>query len=758
MSANASASAEALSAELPLEDAASLLSGADFASTKALPERGIRAVMMTDGSNGVAMNLPDWSGKIPATCFPTSSALASSWDPELVERVARAIGDEARAAGADVLLSPGMNLKRSPLGGRNFEYYSEDPLLTARLATAFVRGVQDAGVGACVKHFVANNQETDRMRVSAEVSERALRELYLAAFEAVVTEAKPWLVMASYNRVNGSYVSEDRRLLTGVLREEWGFDGVVVSDWGAVEDRVRAVSAGLDLEMPSTSGASDAQIVEAVRAGVLDESVVRRSAERIIALGERVVARADARPVDRERAAALAVEAARKAAVLVRNEHETLPLGGAARVGVIGALADEPRIQGAGSAGVNAPAAGSIVEALRPLVGTVDHAPGYLPDAVTTSDELLAEAVRVAAASDVAVVIVGLPETAESEGYDRTTMDLPEAQVRLISRVALAAPSTVVVVIAGGVVSLEPWRPYVDAILLAGLAGQGVSDALAGLLVGAVAPSGRLAETVPLALSDSPSYLSFPGEAGRSVYGEGVFVGYRGHDSAGSPVAYPFGHGLTYTTFEFDDADVTPDGSGWVASTTVRNTGTRAARAVVQVYVSPPESQVRRPVRTLAGFAAIELEPGASGSVSVRVDRRSIERWDEAAGQWVADGGTHVFAFGASSRDLRQSVAVEIDATEPDLPLTPHSTLVEWLDHPIAGAMLLDELRAADPTGATVGMLTNPTAVLMIGGLPIHRLAVDAGNALSEELLLRVSAAAAGSQDRPGTASTRPTS
>lgn len=758
MSAHIGSNAAQLAASLTLDEAASLLSGADFASTTALPARGIRAVMMTDGSNGVAMNLPDWSGKVPATCFPTSSAMAATWDPELVERVAGAIADEARAAGADVLLSPGMNLKRSPLGGRNFEYYSEDPLLTARLATAFVRGVQGAGVGACVKHFVANNQETDRMRVSAEVSERALRELYLAAFETVVVEAKPWLVMASYNRVNGSYVSENERLLTGVLREEWGFDGVVVSDWGAVEDRVRAVAAGLDLEMPSTSGASDAQVVAAVRSGELDESVVRRSAERVIELGRRVASRVNARPVDPSGAGALAVEAARKAAVLVRNERDALPLGGAARIGVIGALAAEPRFQGGGSAGVNAQPVGSIVEALRPLVAAVEHAAGYLPDALTTTEELLDEAVRVAAASDVAVVVVGLPESAESEGYDRTTIELPEAQTRLISRVAHAAPSTVVVVIAGGVVSLEPWRPDVDAILLAGLAGQGVSAALAELLTGISAPSGRLAETVPLSLADSPSYLSFPGEAGHSVYGEGVFVGYRGHDAGGSAVAYPFGHGLSYTSFEFDDAVVSPARSGWTATATVRNTGSRRGRAVVQLYVSAPDAPVRRPIRTLAGFAAIELDPGESGVVSVRIDTRSLERWDDASERWVVDGGAHGFEFAASSRDIRLTVPVEVAGTGVGLALTRHSALVEWLEHRVAGPLLLEALRAADPSGATLGMLTNPTAVLMIGGLPIHRLAVDAGNALSEELLDRVWLAAAGSPAVPGTPSTPPRS
>ncbi|ANJ27144.1 glycoside hydrolase family 3 C-terminal domain-containing protein [Agromyces aureus] len=729
---------------LSLREAASLLSGADMSSTKALPEHGIPAVLMTDGSNGLAMNLPDFSGKVPATCFPTSSALAATWDPGLVSRVSAAIAREAAAAGAQVLLSPGMNLKRSPLGGRNFEYYSEDPLLTGELATGFVQGVQSTGIGACVKHFVANNQETDRMRVSADVSERALRELYLAAFERVVAAAEPWLVMASYNKVNGSYVSEDSRLLTGILRDEWGFDGVVVSDWGAVDDRVRALQAGLDLEMPSTSGASDAQIVAAVEAGALNAEVVHRSAERLTELAARAAASGAATAGERHTtepsAADLAITAAERSVVLLQNENGVLPLAPTAGVAVIGACAAAPRFQGGGSAGVQPKQpAGSIVDALSARHGgAVGYAPGYADDGITRDSARFDEAVAVASSVDVAIVVVGSPESAESEGYDRTDLDLPSAQNELVSAIAAVAPSTIVVIISGGPVRTEDWRTIVDAIVATGLAGQGVSLGLASILVGDTDPSGRLAETWPIELADTPSYLSFPGEGGHSVYGEGIFVGYRGHDRIGGEVAFPFGHGLSYATTEFGDLTVTASEHGWTVDVTVTNTSARAARDVVQIYVEAPDHAARRAPRALVGFAATAIAAGATTQVRIEVPRRALERWDEAAACWTLDSGTYGFVAARSSRDVVLRHEVDLVGDELRMPLTAQSTLVEWLEHPTIGPALIAAVTDADPSGRTTGMLTNPMAVLMIGGLPIHRLAVDAGNALTLDLLERV--------------------
>ncbi|WP_347976809.1 glycoside hydrolase family 3 N-terminal domain-containing protein [Microbacterium sp. ProA8] len=727
---------------LTLEQAASLLSGLDMDTTRALPALGVPPVKMTDGSNGLAMNLPHFAGKVAATCYPTLSAMAPTWDVDLVTRVAEAIAVDARKAGAQVLLGPGMNIKRSPLGGRNFEYFSEDPHLTGRLATAFVRGVQRAGVGACVKHFAANNQETDRMRVSADVGPRALREIYLRAFEQVVTEAEPWLVMASYNRVNGTYATQHRWLLTDVLRDEWGFEGAVVSDWGAVDDRVAALAAGLDLEMPSTSGASDALVLAAVENGTLDEATVRASAQRIVELARKAAtsARRDDHAAESSAvdlgAAALATEAAERAAVLLRNERGVLPLRADATVAVVGAFAQAPRFQGGGSAGVNAaqpPAA--LVDALAAAHrGVITFSPGYADEGVTTDADALARAKAAVSAADVGVVAVGLPEAAESEGYDRTTLALPGAQLRLLEELVDAGTPLVVVCIAGGVVDLEPWREQVDAIILPGLAGQGVSEALARLLTGAVSPSGRLAETIPLALSDTPSHLSFPATSESGAYGEDIFVGYRGYDELGRDVAFPFGHGLTYSEFAYSDAAVRATEDGWECSLVVRNIGGFAARDVVQLYLGAPTDAARRAPSELIGFGAAELAPGESTRVVIQVGQRAFARWDEPRG-WVTDAGTHALRFARSSRDIIATVDLEVAASGAPAELTAESTLSEWLDHPVVGPRLLARVGELDTVGNTIGLLSDPTARLMIGGLPIKRLTVDAGNVLSSELL-----------------------
>ncbi|HKP08676.1 MAG TPA: glycoside hydrolase family 3 N-terminal domain-containing protein [Microbacterium sp.] len=725
-------------AELSLAQAASLLSGADMDTTTSLPEHDVPGLRMTDGSNGLAMNLPNFAGKVAATCYPTLSAMAATWDPELVGRVAHAIALDARAAGAGILLSPGMNLKRSPLGGRNFEYFSEDPHLTGELATAFVHGTQSADVAACVKHFAANNQETDRMRVSADVSERALREVYLRAFERVVTAAQPEVVMAAYNRINGVYATQNPWLLRTVLRDEWGFKGVVVSDWGAVDDRVDALTAGLDLEMPSSSGASDALVVEAVGDGRVPEAMVRESAGRIARLARRRAARAaDSRaPLADDDAEALAQEAAERAAVLLSNVDSTLPLSPHASVAVIGALGYEPRFQGAGSAGVNArrtPAA--IWEELRALHrGPVSAARGYLLEGDGADAALADEAAAVAAAADVAVVVVGLPEDAESEGFDRTTLALPRGQRELVERLAGGSTPVVVVLIAGGVVDLESWRTSVAAILFAGLAGQGVSRALARLLTGAVSPSGRLTETFPLDLRDGPSFLSFPGAVGSGVYGEDIFVGYRGYDELGRDVAYPFGHGLTYTEFAYRAPAVERTPRGWSATIEVQNTGSAPARELVQVYATAPAADIPRPPRELVGFASAQLEPGESQTLAVEIDERAFARWDTTRG-WVTDAGSASFSFAKSSRDIVATVEVSVEAAGGPTILTPDHTLSEWLDHPRVGPLLFARVQQLDRIGNTIGLISDPTARLMIGGLPIKRLALDAGNVLSLTLL-----------------------
>src|SRR3954452_9718007 len=613
---------------LTLEEKAALLSGRDFWSTK--PVDGLPAVVLTDGPHGVRRQAGDFDAlgifeNLPATCFPPAVAVGSSWDPSVAERIGAAIATEARALGVPVVLGPGVNIKRSPLCGRNFEYYSEDPLLAGMLGAAHVRGQQGEGVGASVKHFAANNQETQRMQVSADVDERTLREIYLPAFERVVTEARPATVMCAYNKVNGVYASQHRWLLTEVLREEWGFRGAVVSDWGAVDDRVAALEAGLDLQMPGDHGAGNALVVDAVRAGRLDESVVDRSVRRVAALAELVTE--PTAGFDVEAHHALARELAAGCAVLLKNDGGALPLTAGARIAVVGEFARTPRFQGGGSSHVNATRVDDALTALADLQPA--FAPGFTLDGSGDAAALREEAVAVARDAEVAVLFAGLAETDESEGFDRTTIDLPAAQVELIRAVAAVAARTVVVLSAGSVVSLEGWHDDVDAVLAGFLLGQAGGSALAALLTGRANPSGRLAETIPLRLADTPSHLNFPGEQGHVRYGEGVMVGYRHYSTVGRPVRYPFGHGLSYTTFETSDLQVRTTGAaGATVTLTVTNTGERAGRHVVQVYVATTAGPVRRPARELRAFTKVSLGPGESTSLAFELDRRAFAYWD----------------------------------------------------------------------------------------------------------------------------------
>jgi beta-glucosidase len=637
-----------------------------------------------------------------------------------------------------VVLGPGVNIKRSPLGGRNFEYYSEDPLLTGVLGAAHVRGQQAQGVGASVKHFAANNQETQRMQVSADVDERTLREIYLPAFERIVTEARPATVMCAYNRVNGVYASQNPWLLTGVLREEWGFDGVVVSDWGAVDDRVAALAAGLDLQMPGDSGAGNRLVVEAVRAGELDEALVDRSVRRVAALAGLVAEPAE--PFDADAHHALARELAAQCAVLLRNERGVLPLAPGARVAVVGEFARTPRYQGGGSSNVNATRVDDALSALREALRTVSFAPGFALDGSGDEAALREEAVALARDADVAVVFAGLAESDESEGFDRTSIDLPAAQVELIRAVAAAAARTVVVLSSGGIVSLEGWHDDVDAVLAGFLLGQAGGSALADLLTGAVSPSGRLAETIPLRLEDTPSFLTFPGEQGHVRYGEGVMVGYRHHTTVDGPVRYPFGHGLGYTTVETSGLRVTVTGDDTAtASVTVTNTGERAGRHVVQVYVATTAGPVRRPARELRAFTKVPLQPGESRTVELVLDRRAFAYWDVREHGWVVAPGQYTVQVCANAAEVLagETVTLAGDAIVPELTLG--SSVAEWFEHPVVGPQLLEGFLASMPDGAAemhAGMLQ------MIGSMPMRRFAADFGAAIPPAELDRLVAVA----------------
>ena len=718
--------------DLSLEQKASLTSGRGFWETKAVP--GVPSIMLTDGPHGVRKQAGtgDHIGlhdSVPATCFPPAVALGATWDPALVERVGVALGEEAQAEGVGVLLGPGINIKRSPLCGRNFEYLSEDPLVSGVLGAALVRGMQSQGIGASLKHFAANNQETDRLRVSADVDERPLREIYLRGFQRVVQAAHPWTVMCSYNRVNGVYASENPWLLTTVLRDEWGFDGLVMSDWGAVNDRVAGVAAGLDLEMPASGGRTDAQLVAAVREGRLDEAVVDRAAGRVAALVERVLdgRRPDA-TYDVEAHHALAREAAAAGIVLLRNENGVLPLSPDTSVAVIGELARTPRYQGAGSSLINPTRLDNALDAIRAAAsGDVIFAPGYALEGKADS-RLVTEAVRMATAADVAVAFLGLPDAYESEGFDRTDIELPADQLALLDAVIKANPRTVVVLSNGGVVRVAAFADRVPALLEGWLLGQAGGSAVADVLYGAVNPSGRLAETIPVRLAGTPAYLDFPGEHGHVRYGEGLFVGYRWYDARDLAVSFPFGHGLSYTTFDYSDLEVTERDGGFVARITITNTGARDGHEVVQLYASVPGSSVVRPVRELVGFQRVWVPVGGSVTVEITVTREDLAYYDTRVPGWVVEGGDYLVAVGASSRDLRASATVAIDGDDVSVPVTADTPIAEALQHPEIGPAV----RAA--LSAFLGG-EGEDLLKVVGSFPIGRIASFPGVDVSPDQL-----------------------
>ena len=697
--------------QLSVEEKAALVAGADFWTTVSAP--GIRSIAVADGPHGVRKTRPTGEDfglgeSIPSTCFPPATGLASSWNRELVERVGKALGDESRAQGVSVLLGPGINIKRSPLCGRNFEYFSEDPLVSGELGASYVRGLQSRGVGASLKHFAANNQETNRMTVSAEVDERTLRELYLPAFETVVKREQPWTVMCSYNRINGVYAAENHWLLTDVLRTEWGFAGVVVSDWGAVDDRVATLRAGLDLEMPGPVPDSQAALVVAAKASAVDEKLLDASVERIRALVRRTTKEVGPE-FDVEAHHALARAAATESMVLLKNDG-VLPLAEGKPIAVIGQFARSPRFQGAGSSQVNPTRVEPALDALM-LLAPVEFAAGY---SLTGEDETLhAEAVALAKRSDTVLLFVGLPDGDESEGYDRADLELPESQLALIADITAAHPRVVVVLTNGGVVSLEPWHDGAAAILETWLLGQAGGGAIAEVIFGQVNPSGRLAESIPLRLQDNPSFLNFPGDGNLVRYGEGVFVGYRYYESADVGVRYPFGHGLSYTSFEYDDLVVSRD--GLFASVTVTNTGAVAGKEVVQLYIAPPPSAVRRPARELRGFAKVQLEAGASTRVELALTRRAYSYYDVAASDWVVEEGEYAVQIARSAHEVLLESSVELTASRPTQRLTVESSVSDWLAHPVTGP-LLRRFGGADSAEGGTSVLD------MVGSMSMRRL------------------------------------
>lgn len=642
--------------QMTLEDKIALCSGESFWKTKKFEKYGIPSMFVCDGPHGLRKQDREGGADMlgvnesrPATCFPAEVTTAGSWDPELLTAVGTAIGEEAKHQGVGVVLGPGCNIKRNPLCGRNFEYFSEDPCLSGKLAAGFIRGVEGQGVGTSLKHFAANSQELCRFTSNSIMDERTLRELYLTGFEIAVKEGKPSTVMCSYPKLNGTHCSDHKELLTDILRTEWGFDGMVVTDWGAMNDRIEGFRAGCDLNMPGGSDYMEKDVLQAVKAGILSESAVDASARRVL---EQVFRAAETLKTpyecDYDAHHDIARHAAEQGAVLLKNDDGILPLRADAKIAVIGAMAKSMRFQGAGSSHINPT---KLSHPLDSLMGI--YAPGC-DDRGDTTDALIAEAVKAAKTAEVAVVFAGLPDRYESEGFDRDNMKMPEGHIRMIQAVAEVNPNTVVVLLCGCAVEC-PWADKVKGILYMGLPGQAGGEAVANLLYGKVNPSGKLAESWPYTYEDVPSSNIY-GKMADALYLEGVYAGYRYYDKAGVAVRWPFGYGLSYTTFDYSDLSVDKNN----ATVTVTNTGDRSGGEVVQLYIAAPQNGIHRPIRELKGFQKAFLQPGESKTVTFQLNDRSFAIWQDG---WKVPGGTYSVQIGELSADLE--VAGEA-ATIPD--------------------------------------------------------------------------------------------
>lgn len=726
-----------LVAKMTLEEKAAMCSGADFWHTEAVERLGIPAMMVSDGPHGLrkqdqeADNL-GVNDSIKAVCFPAGCGTAASFNRELITKMGEALGEECQAEGVGVILGPAVNIKRSPLCGRNFEYYSEDPYVASEIAGALIAGVQSKNVGTSIKHFLANNQEHRRMSSSSEIDERTLREIYLAAFEGAVKKQKPWTVMCSYNRINGTYAAENKEMLTNVLRKEWGFDGFVVSDWGAVNDRVPDLEAGLDLEMPSSGGVNDRLIVEAVKEGRLKEEVLDQAVENILNIVFRYEENRDKTAVfDRDKDHELAKKVAEETCVLLKNEDSILPLEEKEEIAFIGKYAGKPRYQGGGSSHINSHKVTSAWDCVKDW-GNVSFAEGFRDDVDKTDEALLTEAVELAKKAKVAVIFAGLPDSFESEGFDRTHMRMPDCQNELIARVAAVQPNTVVVLHNGSPVEM-PWADQVKGILEAYLGGQAVGAAVVDILFGKVNPSGKLPETFPCQLEDNPSYLYYSGEGDRVEYREGVFVGYRYYDKKKMAVRFPFGYGLSYTTFAYSEPKISAQRIQDTDTVTIRvdvtNTGDRAGKEVVQLYVSAPDSKVIRPVRELRGFDKIELAPGETKMVSFTLDKRAFAYWNTDIHDWYVESGKYLIQIGSSSRDIAIEQEVYVESTRR-LPrhYTMDTPFGDLMDDPEAMKLLeplmqidfLEKKEDEDTTDAAAEAITADMKDAMVKYMPLR--------------------------------------
>ncbi|MGC9394222.1 MAG: beta-glucosidase [Anaerolineae bacterium] len=662
--------------QMTLVEKASLCSGKDFWYLKGIERLGIPSIMVTDGPHGLrkqagAADHVGLNESVPATCFPTASALAATWNRDLIYQVGQALGEECRQEKVGVILGPGANIKRSPLCGRNFEYFSEDPYLTGEIAKSHINGVQSQGIGTSLKHYAVNNQEYRRMTIDAVVDERALREIYLPGYEIAVKGAQPWTVMCAYNRINGTYACENAYLMTGILKNEWGHEGLVVTDWGAMNERVAALQAGVELEMPGTRNGNDAKIVAAVESGQLDEAVLDRAVERILTLIFKAAETLSKDfTCDMQAHHTLARRVAAEGAVLLKNEGDILPLQKTTPFALIGRFAKTPRYQGAGSSLMNPTQLDNLYDEVCKLTGadSLPYAPGYTEKGDQPDESLIREALTVAQKAEVVIICAGLTDLYETEGLDRTHMKLPPGHDALIQRIAVAHPNVVVVLSNGSPVEM-PWVSNVPCILEGYLGGQAGAGGIADILFGEVNPSGKLAETFPLQLEDTPAYHNFPGGPATVEYRESLYVGYRYYDTVGQPVLFPFGHGLSYTRFEYRDLELSqpqgPEGASLTVTFKVKNTGKVAGKEVAQLYVLDVESTAFRPAKELKGFAKIELQPGEETGVKLELDRRAFAYFDPQLKDWRVEAGAFEILVGASSQDIRLRATVEIASAQP---------------------------------------------------------------------------------------------
>ncbi|MEA3326153.1 MAG: glycoside hydrolase family 3 C-terminal domain-containing protein [Chloroflexota bacterium] len=696
---------QTLISKMTLEEKASLCSGLGFWHTKGIERLGIPSIMLTDGPHGLRKQIGDsdlveLEDSVPATCFPTASTQAATWNRELIFMVGKALGEECRQEKVGVILGPGANIKRTPLCGRNFEYFSEDPFLSGEMAKSHIQGVQSQEVGTSLKHYAVNNQEYRRMTIDVIVDQRALHEIYLAGFEIAVKGAQPWTVMCAYNKVNGTYCCEHPYLLEETLKEEWGYEGLVVTDWGAMNERIDALKVGLELEMPGVDNGNTEKLIAAVQSGDLEEALLDKAVERILDMIFKAHKTLEEDYIyDAEAHHALARDVAAEGAVLLKNDANALPIKKNTRIALLGAFAKAPRYQGAGSSTMNPPRLDNLYDEMVHIAGqeNITYAPGYSPKGTTHDKSLIDKAVEISKQADIVVINVGLPDIFEVEGLDRTHLQLPESLNKLIAAVA-AVHSKVVVVLSNGSPVEMPWVDNVQAILEGYLGGQAGAGGVADIIFGITNPSGKLAETFPIKLEDTPSYHHYPGGPKTVEYRESLYVGYRFYDKVEKEVLFPFGHGLSYTNFEYGDLHLSQEKmtgqESLTVTFTVKNTGNNTGKEVVQLYVSPQAPTVFRPTKELKGFEKLDLQPGDEKTISMTLSPRAFAFYNTGIHDWQVESGSYRILVGASSRDIRLEAEVTIASTQDGVSIPDRDRHPVYINFPSNGRVSQEDFQA----------------------------------------------------------------